>query len=93
MKRLVFLLLLTACAGTKVKARTGTIDQEIELARANGAVRCAPVELAMAESHNDFAKEDLSLGRYHDAVREADIAGDNAQKAVDKSPKDLCNPD
>jgi outer membrane protein OmpA-like peptidoglycan-associated protein len=94
LKRLLpILLVLGACAGTKLKSQTRTIADQIEVARANGAVRCAPVELAMAESHNDYAREELAEGNYHEARREVAIAADNAQRAIEKSPKDLCNPD
>ena len=43
----------------------------VHMAVSNGALRCAPVELAMAEAHNDFAKEALSQGNYFPAKREA----------------------
>ncbi|MBK9037374.1 MAG: OmpA family protein [Myxococcales bacterium] len=89
---LILLIVVAGCAGTKVRARTGTVDELIKTARANGARRCAPVELAMAEAHNDFAKEALSQGNYFPAKREAAIAEQNARAAVEKSPKDLCNP-
>jgi OmpA-OmpF porin, OOP family len=87
------LVTLAACAGSAVKARTRTVDELIATARANGAMRCAPVELAMAESHNDFAKEELSQGEYFPAKREIEIAEVNARAAVEKSPKALCNPE
>ncbi len=92
MKKLAFLIVLVGCAGTKLKETTKVVGAQIELARANGAVRCAPVELAMAESHNDFAKQELSEGNYHAAKRELEIARTNAQAAYDLSPKDRCNP-
>ncbi|MBP6848476.1 MAG: OmpA family protein, partial [Kofleriaceae bacterium] len=68
-RALIVLLVVAGCAGTKVRARTGTIDEMIKTARDNGALRCAPVELAMAEAHNDFAKEALSQGNYFPAKR------------------------
>jgi outer membrane protein OmpA-like peptidoglycan-associated protein len=86
------LLVLCACVGSKLKGQTHTIDDQIVVARDNGAIRCAPVELAMAESHNDYAKEELSEGNYHEARREVAIASDNVQRAIEKSPKDRCNP-
>jgi outer membrane protein OmpA-like peptidoglycan-associated protein len=85
-------LIAGGCAGSAVRARTGTIDQVIATARDNGAMRCAPVELAMAEAHNDFARQELAEGNYYPARREAEIARTNAQAAIDRSPKDLCNP-
>jgi outer membrane protein OmpA-like peptidoglycan-associated protein len=92
---LAFALLAVAvvgCAGTAVRARPHTIVQLIATARDNGAMRCAPIELAMAEAHNDFAKQELSEGNYYPAKREAAIARTNAQAAIDKSPRERCAP-
>jgi OOP family OmpA-OmpF porin len=84
------LLVVTGCAGSAVRSQTQATDGLIATARSNGAVRCAPVELAMAESHNDFAAHQLDEGNYRDARREADVAATNAQLAIDKSPRDKC---
>jgi outer membrane protein OmpA-like peptidoglycan-associated protein len=78
------------CAGSTVRAQTGATAGLIATARDNGAQRCAPVELAMAESHNDFAQHELDEGNYHDARREAEVAETNAKLAIDKSPRDKC---
>jgi OOP family OmpA-OmpF porin len=78
------------CAGSKVRAQTAATAQLIATARATGAERCAPVELAMAESHNDFALHALDEGDYHDARREALVAETNAQLAIEKSPAARC---
>ncbi len=83
-------LVATSCAGTTVRKTTVSTGELIATARANGAQRCAPIELAMAESHNDFASHALDEGNYHEARREAAIAKTNAQLAIDKSPKDKC---
>jgi len=88
--KLALLVLLTACAGSTVRTQTTANDGLIATARDNGAQRCAPVELAMAESHNDYAQHALDEGNYYDANREADVAAKNAQLAIDKSPKDKC---
>jgi len=84
---------LAGCAGSGVRDRTHSVDDLIRTARSNGALRCAPVELALAESHNDFAKEELSEGRYYPAVHEIAIAESNAKLAVERSPRAMCNPD
>ena len=84
--------LLASCAGTTVRRQTTSNDGLIETARDHGARRCAPVELAMAESNNDFADHDLDEGNYYAARRHAKIAEDNARLAIEKSPKDKCNP-
>jgi len=90
---LLLVLLLAACAGSGLKERTKTIDELISTARDNGALRCAPVELAMAESHNDVAKQELSEGNFYPAQREIAIAEENARAAVERSPRHLCNPE
>jgi OmpA-OmpF porin, OOP family len=81
-----------SCAGSGLKERTRSVDQLIAEARDDGAVRCAPVELAMAESHNEFARTELRQGRYYPAKGELAVAETNAKAAVEKSPKDRCNP-
>ncbi|MBP9207473.1 MAG: DUF4398 and OmpA-like domain-containing protein [Kofleriaceae bacterium] len=90
---LVVLAGLAGCAGGRVSARAGAVDGLISTARDNGAMRCAPVELAMAEAHNDFARQELAEGNLASARREMAIAESNARAAVDKSPRDRCNPD
>ena len=91
-RRVALLVLLAGCAGQAVRARTTTIDDLIATARKNGAQICAPVELAMAESHNDFARHALDIGEYFDARHEADVAEDNAKLAVEHSPPERCVP-
>ncbi|MBA3458340.1 MAG: OmpA family protein [Deltaproteobacteria bacterium] len=83
-------LLLSACAGSQIRSQTTGTDGLIVTARDNGAQRCAPVELAMAESNNDFAQHQLDEGNYHEARRLAGIAETNAKLAIEKSPKDKC---
>jgi outer membrane protein OmpA-like peptidoglycan-associated protein len=78
------------CAGSTVRSQAVATAGLIATARANGAQRCAPVELAMAESHNDFAQHQLDEGNYHDARHEAEVAETNARLAIDKSPRDKC---
>jgi OOP family OmpA-OmpF porin len=86
------LAVLAGCAGSAVRTKTADTAQVIATARDNGAQRCAPVELAMAESHNDFASHALDEGNYHEARREAEVAAVNAKLAVEKSPRERCVP-
>jgi outer membrane protein OmpA-like peptidoglycan-associated protein len=83
---------LTGCPGGAIRRQTGATDGLIVTARDHGAQKCAPVELAMAESNNDFATHDLDEGSYYDARRHARIAETNAKLAIEKSPKDKCAP-
>jgi OmpA-OmpF porin, OOP family len=84
------LAIAAGCAGTAVRAQTRATDRLIATARDQGAQRCAPVELAMAETHNDFAQHELDEGNYHRARDAAELAETNAQLAIDKSPRDRC---
>ena len=83
-------VLATACAGRAVRRQTTETVGLIATARDNGAMRCAPVELAMAESYNDYAVHALDEGNYYDGRRGAAIAEKNAKLAIEKSPKDRC---
>jgi OmpA-OmpF porin, OOP family len=86
----VLSIVVGACAGSTVRTQTTATDGLIATARDNGAQKCAPIELAMAESHNDYAQHALDEGNYYDARHEAELAQTNAQSAIDKSPKDRC---
>ena len=86
----IFGIGIAGCAGAKLESKAGAIDALIGTARGNGAERCAPVELAMAVSHNDFGRQDLREGDYFAARRELEVAATNAHAAVDKSPRDRC---
>lgn len=79
-------------AGAELEGRTRTVDSLVAKARENGAERCAPVELALAETHVAFAKEDLDEGDPFRAREELAIAEQNARAAVEKSPKNPCVP-
>ena len=79
------------CGGAKLEGRATTVDELISTARDSGAQRCAPVELALAESHVSFARQELSEGRYYRAQDEISVAEKNAHEAIRKSPKELCS--
>ncbi len=82
--------LLSCAQGTELDGRAKTIDTLVAQAKKNGAERCAPKELALAESHVDFAKADLSEGDPFRAREELAIAEESAREAVRKSPPELC---
>ncbi len=46
----------------------------------------------MAEANNDGAAHELDEGNYVVATHKADVAETNAKAAVDKSPREKCNP-
>jgi len=87
-----FVLLAAGCPGNDLRGRTHGIRDLVRQARENGAYKCAPRELAMAESHLEFANTELDDGKYFPAKREVAVAEDNARKALALSPKDRCNP-
>jgi outer membrane protein OmpA-like peptidoglycan-associated protein len=89
-RALALVLVVAGCAGSTVRTQTTSTSGLITTARDNGAQRCAPVELAMAESHNDFATHALDEGNYFEASNEAEVAEKNARIAIDKSPRDKC---
>ena len=81
---------LVGCAGARLRSLADDTDGVIAKARANGAMRCAPVELATAEAHNDFARQEISDGDYRRADEETVIAASNANAAFEKSPREKC---
>ncbi len=86
----VLALLASGCAGSAVRDQQRATAELIATARDDGAQRCAPVELATAETHNDSAAHELDEGNYYEAHDAADIARKNAELAIAKSPKDKC---
>jgi outer membrane protein OmpA-like peptidoglycan-associated protein len=93
-RSLLFVLMLSVslsgCAGSRLRSLADDTDGVIAKARENGAMRCAPVELAKAEAHNDFARQEIADGDYSRADDEAALAAANAKAAFDKSPRDKC---
>ncbi|HRC56987.1 MAG TPA: OmpA family protein [Kofleriaceae bacterium] len=84
--------LCSACPGRDVRRHVEATQTRIATARDHGALRCAPALLAMAESHADFARQELSEGNYFEAKRQAAIARQNADAALAQSPKERCVP-
>jgi outer membrane protein OmpA-like peptidoglycan-associated protein len=78
--------------GLELKDRMKGIHQTIKDARDNGAYKCAPRELAMAETHAEFTDDELKYGDYVAAKEEIEIAASNAKKAFELSPKERCAP-
>jgi outer membrane protein OmpA-like peptidoglycan-associated protein len=85
-------LLVAGCPGNDLRGRTHGIRDIIRQARDNGAYKCAPHELAMAESHLEFAGAELDAGKYFPAKREVAVSEENARLALEMSPRGRCNP-
>ncbi len=79
-----------SCAGGNLKVRAAAVGETIEAARKNGAQVCAPVQLAMAESHHAFAETEYDEGDYFRAKEELAIAETNANEALSMSPMGRC---
>ena len=60
---LLALLAGSCVSGNKIRADSEIIKADLERARRNGAMRCAPRELATAEANLDFAQEQYELKR------------------------------
>jgi outer membrane protein OmpA-like peptidoglycan-associated protein len=87
----VAVVVASSCGGGPVaRGRIDGLNAIVKQAEANGAMRCAPRELALAKSHILFAQVRLDQGRFSDAERDLDIAGPNAQAALALSPADKC---
>src|SRR5271169_5983605 len=84
--------LLGGCAqGPVLRGRVKGLESVVLQAEKNGAVKCAPRELALARSHLEFASVDLSQGQMSNALAHLEIAEPNAQAALAESPADKCS--
>jgi OmpA-OmpF porin, OOP family len=77
---------LTAChSGPQIRASADIIKGDIEKAVRNNAVRCAPVELAKAESNLEFTYGELDQGNSQRAFEHVSEAELFAKKALELS--------
>ena len=99
MKR-IFLLLLLACGvalgplactqAPRLRGQIAGLEKVAEQAERNGAVRCAPRELATAQSQLRFAQIELEQGFISKAKSHLWKAESNAHAAVLLSPPQYC---
>lgn len=76
-------LVLCMCArGDVLTQDLKLIRDTIQRARDNGALRCAPRELAMAESHAEFVNNELEQGDYVRAEAHVALASEQAKRAL-----------
>jgi len=84
-------LVASSCSsGPVLRGRIDGLNGVVLKAEQNGAMRCAPRELALAKSHLRFATTDLEQGAAVDAERHLAIAEPNAQAAFTLSPVEKC---
>jgi OmpA-OmpF porin, OOP family len=79
------------CAGVQLESNVREVRSIAKEARDNGAYKCAPRELALAETHVEFAQRELEQGDYFRARDHVQIADRNAREAYRLSPRDKCN--
>jgi OmpA-OmpF porin, OOP family len=94
-RRVLFAITLSTFVGScsQVPAMRGDIEglsKVAQQAERNGAIRCAPRELALAKSHLEFATVEIDQGFYLRAKEHLDIAEANAHAAYDLSPPQKC---
>jgi len=81
----VFLLALTGvggCAGSDMAARVGKVRDVLATARAKGAYRCAPRQLARGEANAEFAEREFGKGEYFTAKDHLEKARSSADEAL-----------
>ena len=82
---------ITACSqGAVLRGQVEAISKLTEQAERNGAMRCAPRELAMAKAHLNFATIELDQGFTSRAERHLVVAEANAHAAYEQSPPEHC---
>jgi outer membrane protein OmpA-like peptidoglycan-associated protein len=88
------LALSGACSqGSRLNGRIAGLDKIVEQAERNGAVRCAPRELALAQSHLKFARIELAQGFISGTEKHLWVAEPNARAAEFLSPPQYCTGD
>jgi OOP family OmpA-OmpF porin len=87
----LFVAVSTGCAhASAMRGKMKGLETTVEDAEKNGAMRCAPRELAIAKSQLEFAEIDLSQGEMSLAQDHMAKAEPNAQAAFQNSPPDRC---
>ena len=75
------LALCSGCvAGSKIRADSEVITNDIERAKRSGAIKCAPRELANAVANRDFAVGELDRGNNFRAQDHIRVAEENIKK-------------
>jgi OOP family OmpA-OmpF porin len=88
---LVSVLIVSGCGqAPKLRGQIAGLEKIVEQAERNGAMRCAPRELAVARSQLQFASLELDQGFVSKAVTHLEIAAPNADAALEMSPPQYC---
>jgi outer membrane protein OmpA-like peptidoglycan-associated protein len=83
-------LCLSCARAPELAGRISALEAIVEQAQRNGAIRCAPRELATAQSQLRFATLELDQGFLSRARRHFDRAEPNARAALFLSPPQYC---
>ncbi|MBK8256243.1 MAG: OmpA family protein [Polyangiaceae bacterium] len=75
---------------TKMRGELEGLEKLADQAERNGAIRCAPRELALAKANIRFADAELGQGNWVRGDSHLGIARANAQAAYDLSPPQKC---
>jgi len=88
---LLFVFALTmGCAGSQIAADVEIVRAQVTKARQNGARRCAPRELALAEVNAELVGTELGEGDYFRAREHLELAQANVREALLRSPPATC---
>jgi outer membrane protein OmpA-like peptidoglycan-associated protein len=83
--------LLCACAsGGKLRRTAEVVKADVEKASKSGALRCAPKELALAETNLDFGVSEIDWGDAARAAAHLKLAEQNVKRALELSKN--CGP-
>lgn len=74
-----------------MRGRIAGVRNITELAAQNGAMKCAPRELALARAHLEFSELALAEGSLSRAQAQLDAAEANAKAALGQSPPEHCS--
>jgi OOP family OmpA-OmpF porin len=87
----VLVVLASSCkAGPQLRGRIAGVRNITELAAKNGAMKCAPRELALARAHLQFSELALAEGSLSRAQAQLESAEANANAALGQSPPEHC---
>jgi outer membrane protein OmpA-like peptidoglycan-associated protein len=85
------LLAMAGCAtGGKLRRASDAVRTDVEKARKSGAVKCAPKELALAETNLEFGLAEIDWGDATRAGEHLQVAEQQAKKALELSKS--CGP-
>lgn len=89
---LVILSLVGCNAAATLQGRVDGLRDIVDQAERNGAYRCAPRELAVAQANIDFAETELAQGNIPRAEHHFNLAEPNGRAAFRLSPAARCAP-